>query len=127
MEIQFAGAFNPLLLCRFNIDSEGGRELIEFKADRMPVGISDRDKKNFTNHSVRFKKGDVFYMFSDGYADQFGGTANKKFKMKAFKDLLLANFDKPLSLQALILDETLMNWQGDNEQIDDILVMGIKM
>lgn len=127
MEIQFAGAFNPLLLCRFNKEVEEGRELIEFKADRMPVGISDRDKKNFTNHSVRFKKGDVFYMFSDGYADQFGGTANKKFKMKAFKDLLLANFDKPLSLQALILDETLMNWQGDNEQIDDILVMGIKM
>ena len=127
MELQFAGAFNPLLLCRFNKEVEGERELIEFKADRMPVGISDRDKKDFTNHLVKLKKNDVIYMFSDGYADQFGGPFNKKFKVKTFKDLLLQIFDKPLSLQALMLDETLMSWQGDNEQIDDILVLGIKM
>ncbi len=125
MELQFAGAYNPLWLCRFDANNE--RQLIELKADRMPVGISDRQHIPFTNHLLKIKKDDLIYLFSDGYADQFGGPNYKKFKNNKFKELLLQIFNEPLEIQKITLDETHNNWRGEEEQIDDILVFGIKI
>jgi len=127
MQLQYAGAYNPLFLYRKNKNAENGREFIEIKADRMPVGISDRGKNLFKNNVLDIKKGDAIYMFSDGYADQFGGPENKKFKIKNFKTLLYNNFDKPMLVQEQILQDNLAEWQLHYEQIDDILVMGIRI
>ena len=117
--IQFAGANNPLYMIRNN-------ELSEIKGDKMPIGIYAKGEKPFTNHQVNMQKNDVIYMFSDGYADQFGGPAGKKFKYKTFKELLVKIHEKPMEEQKIILDETIINWQGDYKQLDDIIVMGIR-
>jgi len=117
--LKFAGANNPLYLIRNN-------ELIEQKGNKMPVSIYYK-MGEFTTHEIPINKGDVIYIFTDGYADQFGGPNGKKFKYKAFKELLLRNANKPMSEQKEILDKTLINWQGKNSQIDDILITGIKI
>ena len=120
-KLQFAGAYNPLFLIR---DSE----LIVYKGDKMPIGIHIGDKKHFLNHEIDIKKGDVMYMFSDGYVDQFGGGAEeKKFKSGPFKELLLENHKKSMEEQRSILDNTIEEWKGDLDQLDDILVVGFKI
>ena len=118
--LQYAGAYNPLLLIRKG-------ELIQIKADRMPIGIYLKEKKSFTNHILELEDTDVLYMFSDGYIDQFGGDNGKKFLAKHFKELLIEIYDKPMSDQKNILNETLEIWSGDLDQVDDILVMGFKL
>ncbi len=118
--LQFAGAYNPLYLIR-------NSELMQVKADRMPVGIHLKEKENFTNNNIAIKKDDVIYMFSDGYVDQIGGKKNKKFMRKQFVKLLMDNHKKTMQEQKVILTETIDNWKSDNEQVDDILVMGIKI
>ncbi len=150
LELQYSGAYNPLYLIRkiknnhtetiqvesinpkkeikkqkLRTQEQGNYQLIEIKADRMPVSISDIDD-SFTNHITRLKKGDSIYMFSDGYADQFGGPQNKKFKSKAFKKLLLSIQEKNMDEQKHLLDNSIEQWKGENEQLDDILVMGIR-
>jgi len=83
---------------------------------------------NFTCHEIKLQKGDSFYLFSDGYADQFGGVKGKKLKYKPFKRLLLENSEKPMNEQLIILDEFIENWKGNKyEQIDDICVIGVKL
>ena len=119
-KIQFAGAFNPMLCVRNN-------ELIEFKADRMPVGIHGKMKEHFTNHQAQLEKGDSIYLFSDGYADQFGGKQNRKFLTKNFRSLLIEINALPMKEQKEVLSETLKNWQGATPQVDDILVIGLKI
>jgi len=116
--LHFAGANNPLYLIR-----EG--ELTEYKTDKMPVSIHEV-MIPFTRHEVKIKKGDAIYIFSDGYADQFGGPIGKKFKYRAFKDLLIDHVEQPMEKQALILDQTFEEWKGDIEQIDDVVVIGMK-
>lgn len=118
-ELQFAGANNPLYLIRNN-------ELIEFKADRQPIGIY-RNEKPFTNHLFQLKKNDKLYTFSDGYIDQFGGKKGKKFMKKRFKKLLLSIKNKTMSEQKQILDTIFKNWKSNIEQIDDVLVVGVKI
>ncbi len=117
--LEYAGAYNPLYLIRDN-------ELQEIKANRMPIGIYKKVDP-FSNNTLKVQKGDVFYIFSDGYVDQFGGDKGKKFKSKRFKDLLLEIHQKDMQEQQLILDETIEKWKENFSQIDDILVIGVKI
>lgn len=117
--VEYAGAYNPFFLIR-------KQEIIEIKADRQPIGIHFNDKP-FTNHRLEYQDGDIFYLFSDGYVDQFGGPSGKKFKWTQFKKLLLSIQDKPMDEQETILNTTIQNWMGEEEQIDDILVIGVRL
>jgi serine phosphatase RsbU (regulator of sigma subunit) len=120
MKMQYSGAYNPLYLFRNN-------EFIEVKADRMPIGIYIKEKDSFTNNEIDLQKGDVFYIFSDGFQDQFGGEDGQKFKTKNYKKLLLDIHQKPMAEQREILDTTVDAWRGDWEQVDDIIIMGIRV
>jgi len=120
MKMQYAGAYNPLYLYRNN-------ELIEVKADRMPIGIYIKEKESFTNNEIDLQKDDVFYIFSDGFQDQFGGEDGSKFKTKNFKKLLLEIHQKPMDEQRKILDTTVDEWRGKWEQVDDIIVLGVRV
>jgi len=144
--VQFSGAYNPLLIIRPLTDKEKkmvakGEELNveqgtlynenyfldQVKGDKMPIGISAKDHESFSLHELDLKPGYSLYMFSDGYVDQFGGPAGKKFMSKAFKKLLLEVQDYSMDDQGKILDDTLVKWQGDLAQIDDIIVIGIQL
>lgn len=118
-QLEFAAAYNPLFLIR-------NKELLETKPDKQPVGFYTGEQKPFTHHELSLEKGDTVYIFSDGYHDQFGGPKDKKFMIKNFKKLLLSIQDKPMNEQKTILEETMAEWKGDTEQIDDILVMGVR-
>ena len=114
-----AAAYNPVLIAR-------NGELLETKADRQPVGFLTGKQIEFTHHEVKLEKGDTIYLFSDGYSDQFGGPKGKKFKMAKFRKLLLSIQGQTMNEQKASLETTLREWQGDQEQVDDILVMGIR-
>ncbi len=118
--LQFSGAFNPLFLVRND-------ELIEYTADHMPVGIYPKDKIDFTNQEIQLKSNDLLFIFSDGYISQFGGENGKKFNFKQFKQLLIEINNQPLETQKQLLEKRFVEWQRDFEQIDDILVVGIKI
>ncbi len=120
MKLEWAGAYNPLVLIR-------NEEVIEYKADKMPVAIHITDHKPFTNHEIDLKEGDVFYMFSDGFPDQFGGEDGRKFMSKRFKQLLLDIHHKPMEEQKEILHQEHLSWRGSIEQIDDIVVFGVRV
>jgi len=120
MQLQYAGAYNPLYIMR-------NGELIQLKADRMPIGIYHKEKESFTNHIIDLQSNDVIYLFSDGYNDQFGGKEGKKFMIKQFQNLIIEIHQKPLEEQKQILNNTLENWKGSQEQVDDILVIGFKI
>ena len=113
--LEYSGAYNPLYLIRNN-------ELIETKADKQAIGLAN---KEYTNHKFELQKGDVIYLFTDGYADQFGGPKGKKFTYKRFKQLLIEISKKPIAEQKNILEKTLHEWMKNEEQIDDICLMGI--
>ncbi|MDD2563452.1 MAG: two-component regulator propeller domain-containing protein [Salinivirgaceae bacterium] len=119
--VQYAGAINSLYHVKAGV-------LREIKADRMPVGISDvTNGYRFTNHELTYDIDDVFYMFTDGYVDQFGGVDEQKFKKARFKEFL-SNFKSDnMDLQQAMLENNFERWRGENEQIDDILVIGLRM
>ncbi|MBN2522595.1 MAG: response regulator [Bacteroidales bacterium] len=119
-KIQFAGANN--LFYRI-----ANGELNSIKGDRMPIGIHLNFDKPFTNHDIEINKGDLIYLFTDGFADQFGGPRNKKFRYKQFQELLLKIHTMEMDEQKEILSRTITDWMGDNEQIDDILILGFKV
>lgn len=135
--VQFSGANNPLYIIRPKEKSaidvaekivEGNTHtLYEIKGDKMPIGIYKKTLTDFTSIEVQLEDGDQMYMFSDGYADQFGGPKGKKLKYKPFKGLLLDNATKPMSVQSQILDNYFEDWRGNLEQVDDVIVMGIKV
>ncbi len=117
-ELQWAGANNPLWLIQ-------NEELIEMKPDKQPIGRNEF-KHPFTNNKLTLNKGDRMYLFTDGYADQFGGpTGQKKLTRKRFKDLILSIQDKNMQEQGLALDKFIVDYRKEVEQIDDILIMGI--
>ncbi len=119
-ELHFSGANNPLWVVR-----EG--EFIEFKGDDMPIGIFYHINESFTNHIFKIQPGDTIYLFTDGYADQFGGPKGKKFMTRRFRELILQIAHLPMHKQKEILLERHLQWKGDRKQLDDILVMGIRL
>lgn len=120
MWLRFSCANNPLWLIRNN-------ELKEFAADKMPVGMYHGEQKCFSKQTLGLRKGDVIYMFTDGYADQFGGAKGKKFKYKQLKEKLVSVKDLSMEEQKRIIDKTLEDWKGNIEQVDDILIIGIRV
>lgn len=118
-EIHWSGAYNPLWYIK-------NGELKEEVADKQPIGVFDIQVP-FNTSMVKLSKGDSLYLFTDGYADQFGGPKGKKFKYKQMQELLLANISKPMTEQGGILNEAINAWKGNLEQIDDILVIGIRV
>lgn len=119
MKLNFAGAYNPLYMIRNN-------ELTEFKGDKMPIGLYDLNT-GFKNHQVSLNKGDCFYIFSDGFIDQFGGEFEKKFLSKPFKLLLQKIYLQPMNKQKELLHSTFKNWKGKLQQVDDVLIMGFRI
>jgi len=116
---QFAGANNPLYIIRKG-------ELHEIKGDKMPVAIHE-DMHSFTTHELSLEEGDVLYMFSDGYADQFGGPAGKKLMNKALRKTLLSISSLPMNRQHDILEERFDQWKKGYEQVDDVLIVGVRI
>ena len=120
-KLEYAGAFNPLYMVRNN-------ELVQVDANKFPVGtFVGENLQVFTNHELDVQEGDVFYIFSDGYQDQFGGPKDKKFLTKRFRELLLEISIHPMDKQREILEKTFLDWKKDAVQVDDILVIGIKI
>ncbi|MDP2386625.1 MAG: tetratricopeptide repeat protein [Bacteroidota bacterium] len=119
-QLDFAAANNPLWLVRNN-------ELTEFKADKMPVGKGEDNAMDFRNQNIQLEKGDIIYTFTDGYADQFGGPKGKKFKYKQLEEVILANTNKPMQEQKDALLASINQWKGEQEQVDDILVIGVRV
>lgn len=122
MELQYAGANNPLYIVR-------QKQFIEVKPDKLAIGADtdNADVKVFTNHLIKLEKGDSVYLFTDGYADQFGGPNGKKFKYKKFHELLIEMQDNTMEEQKHILNFHFEQWKGALDQVDDILVIGIRI
>ncbi|MCU0455472.1 MAG: SpoIIE family protein phosphatase [Bacteroidales bacterium] len=118
--LQYAGAFNPLILFQ-------GGELKEYRADRMPIGIHYGGEKPFTNHVIPVNRGDTLYIFSDGYTDQFGGPEGVKYKMANFRKLLTEIYYRPMIEQRNILENQFEEWKGSGSQVDDITIIGIRL
>ena len=117
--LEYAGANNPLWILR-------NGEIIVIKADKQPIG-KFRAELPFTTHTIELQKGDAVYLFSDGYADQFGGEKGKKMKSVNFKQLLLSLQDKNMIQQKESIDIAFENWRGNLEQIDDVCVIGLRI
>jgi len=120
-KLNWSGANNPLWIIKK--DSE---EILEIKPNKEPIGKYDH-KTDFVNHVVQLGKGDTIYLFTDGFADQFGGGKGKKLKSKSFKKMLLSIQDLPLQKQSDYLLEQFEKWKGNIEQIDDVCVIGVKI
>jgi len=116
--VKWAGANNPLWYYQNN-------ELKEIKANKQPIGKTDNPEA-FTTHTIELKKGDSIYLFTDGFADQFGGPKGKKFKYKQLEDLLVSSNDLSINEQHLTLKNTLNTWKGNLEQVDDICIIAIR-
>jgi len=120
LKLKFAGAYNNLYIVRDN-------NLIQLKADRMPIGYHPKKQAPFGMQEFDLQKGDCLYSTTDGYYDQFGGSEGTKFLIKKFTQLLVENSRKSMSEQCDVFDKTLKKWQGKTEQIDDIVVVGIRI
>ena len=119
MKLEFAGAQNPLYLVR-------DKKLTQIKSDRMPVSMHDR-MNDFTNHVIEIKKNDLIYLITDGFADQFGGENHGKFMYAPFRELIINNSSKPMCEQKRLMETTFDDWKGENKQVDDVSVIGIKI
>lgn len=118
--LDYAGAFRPMYYIRDN-------KLEEIKGDRFSVGLmNEKEVKRVTKTTIPIKPGDVFYIFTDGYADQFGGPEGKKYKYRRFRHLLLTIHKLPMTQQAAYMERSLRDWQGEQEQVDDILIVGFE-
>lgn len=117
-KLEYSGAFFPLYLIRDNT-------LVELKDDKLIIGMNPSDAA-YTNHEIDLKEGDMFYIFSDGYPDQFGGSANKKFMYRRFRYLLMTIHDFPVADQKAILEDNMRNWMNGNIQVDDMMVIGFR-
>jgi serine phosphatase RsbU (regulator of sigma subunit) len=118
-KVFWSGANNPLWHVQDN-------KLLEIKADKQPVGKS-YDSKPFTTNEIAYKPGSIFYLFTDGFADQFGGPKGKKFKYKQFQEMLTSIHDKPMQEQSDIINQKFEDWKGTLEQVDDICIIAIKI
>jgi len=117
--VKWSGANNPLWYYQTN-------ELKEIKANKQPIGKTDHPEP-FTTHVIELQQGDSIYLFTDGFADQFGGPKGKKFKYKQQEDLLVSSNELSINEQHNALKNTLSDWKGKLEQVDDICVIGIRV
>jgi serine phosphatase RsbU (regulator of sigma subunit) len=118
--LQYAGANNPLYIIR-------NKDIIQYDADKMPVGSFIAEKESFTNNEIEILTGDELYLFSDGFRDQMGGPNEKRIKSTGFRSLLLEVNDKPMRKQKELIEKFFDDWRGEYEQVDDILIFGIKI
>ncbi len=123
-QVQYSGANSPLFITRKNNKDEV--ELIDVRPDRMPIGVYVRER-SFTNHKIQLRTNDNIYLFSDGYIDQFGGENNDKFKTRRFKKLLISMHDESMLRQKEILFDVFDRWRSGIRQLDDVLIIGIKI
>ena len=137
-KVIYSGANNPLWIVR-KTDllteeqkedrigiTKNGLSLIEYKANKQPIGLYYR-MEDFTQEEINLHSGDSLYLFTDGFADQFGGEKGKKFKYKPFKHLLIDLHTKQINEQAQLISDSFENWRGQLEQIDDVCVIGVKI
>jgi len=118
--LEFSGAFNSVYVIR-------NSEILEVKGDKITLGPDyGLGQKPFSNQHIDIEPDDIIYLFSDGYVDQFGGPEGKKFKYRRFRHLLLSIHKLPLSQQKRVLNENIIQWMGGQDQIDDIMVLGIR-
>jgi serine phosphatase RsbU (regulator of sigma subunit) len=119
--LEFSGAVNPIYLIRDN-------KITEIRGSRFSVGLDDDydEEQTFENKQIILQEDDVIYLFSDGYADQFGGPEGKNFKYRRFRHLLLTIHQYPMEEQQRLLEERINRWKGTAEQVDDILVIGFR-
>ena len=121
MLLQYAGAFDALYLVR-------KKELKEIESDKIAIGSYRKDDfKSYNNQELQLQRGDTVYVFTDGFADQFGGPRGKKFKYKAFQELLVKIQDHDMEDQKRILSRELDSWKGNLDQVDDILIIGVRV
>lgn len=121
LKLQYAGAYNSLYYIK-------GKELTEIKSDKIPIGVNVKGiVDQYTNHTVQLEKGNMIYLYSDGYADQFGGPQGRKYMSKRFKEQLLEIHHLSMDEQREHLNNTIEEWQGKLEQVDDILVIGVRV
>jgi len=120
-KLSYAGANNAVYLVRKN----GTLEILN--PDRMPIGIHENFTRSFGNQEKNIEKGDMIYMFSDGYADQFGGPGDQKFRYKRFQNLCVELHDKPMNQQYERFERTMDEWIGHRDQIDDMLIIGLRI
>ncbi|MFN7295162.1 MAG: SpoIIE family protein phosphatase, partial [Bacteroidota bacterium] len=125
LEMQYAGANRALYIFRPYV---AGYEFIEVKPNKFSIGgFQAETSRQFNAHTIQLKQGDTFYMFSDGYADQFGGAKNKKFMVKRLQHELMGMQHLPLHEQKLLINQLLHDWKGNTEQVDDILMIGVRV
>lgn len=122
--VRYAGAYNPLYIVRHGM---GAPLLEEIKPDRMPIGWQEGEQRAFTTRVAQLSEGDRLYLFSDGFQDQFGGPKGRKMKATGFKELLLATAHLDIKRQQTLLERAFRAWQGVHEQVDDVLVMGLRV
>jgi serine phosphatase RsbU (regulator of sigma subunit) len=119
-KIQYAGAFNPLYIARKN-------EIIQIEGDKMPIGVSAEFENSFQTKCFDLEKGDMLYLFSDGFPDQFGGTEGKKYKYKKFRELLVRCSNMSIAKQKITLLDEFVDWKGNLSQLDDMTIFGIRI
>ncbi|MBK6833519.1 MAG: SpoIIE family protein phosphatase [Bacteroidetes bacterium] len=116
-----AGANNPLYIIR-------NSDVIQYKADKFPIGYNIFDEpKQYTTPTIDVQKGDILYIFSDGYADQFGGPKGKKLMAGKFREILIEASKLPITKQKEFLNNIIEDWKGPHEQVDDMLVIGVSI
>lgn len=120
LDLHYAGANNFLYYIR-------NKTILEVKGDRMPIGISGIEEYSFTNHFLKMERNDLIYMFSDGFVDQFGGSTGKKYKYRRFQELLFKHHSRPMKVQKDFLLDAFLDWKDKYDQVDDILVLGLKI
>ncbi len=118
--LEYAGAMSPFFIVRNN-------DIIELKPDRMPVGYFDNEKRSFSLKKLSLELNDQIYLFTDGYHDQFGGKTGSKMKSLRFKNILVKASTKPANEQKIFIENEFDKWKGNLPQIDDVLIMGIKI
>jgi serine phosphatase RsbU (regulator of sigma subunit) len=118
--LQYAGAFNPLFIFQSG-------EFVEYRPDRMPIGIHYGDEKSFTNYVINVSRGDTVYIFSDGFTSQFGGPAGTKYKKTKLKKLLKEIYHRPMVEQRNILENEFDQWKGQDNQVDDVTIIGVRI
>jgi serine phosphatase RsbU (regulator of sigma subunit) len=132
--LQFSGANNSLYIINTDraewpqeaVSFGEGLSGIEIKPNKIPIAIYPKMIK-FETIEIKLQENDCLYLFSDGYADQFGGLKNKKFGYRRFREILVKNSNKPFGQQKNILENEFTKWRGNSEQIDDIVIIGLKL